>query len=476
LDNGTFFTGGLPGLGYDEDDEVSSPYERKKNGLPEKKDEDLSQDDPVAKKTLRAGKAAGLFQLDITVSAPIDQQAIAPGELIRSWRQNGRNMFHFVLGAPGMYPPFSILCARYEESRDSIMLRHKVYIDVLHDRRHTANTARFINAYKESLKYFSEAYGDYPFNNIRVVETSSFGPRFSSQATLDTYAEYNNWNAHFTDPNQFDFISFNIARATAQQWWRFKVAPNATIGSLVIPEGLSVYSAFVFLEKKYGQENMRRWLLDQLWLYLFIRHRTEEVEHPLITANLRIEWADKAGVALYGLRRLIGEDNMNQALGEFENVYAFKKDGPYAGANDLYFYLKKHTPDSLQYFLDDSWKKVTLYDNRVKSVTINKTPGKEEYNVTVKVSVDKSWLGEKGDVPAKQLDDYIDIGLFGETIKAHDSLAKVNPIYVKRYKLTRGDHTFNITLSRRPVSAGIDPYGFLIDRKPEDNFYLVPEK
>jgi hypothetical protein len=67
-----------------------------------------------------------------------------------------------------------------------------------------------------------------------------------------------NWNAHFTDPNQFDFVSFNIARAAAQQWWRYIVAPNATIGSLIISEGLSVYSALMFWEKKYGRENMRR--------------------------------------------------------------------------------------------------------------------------------------------------------------------------------------------------------------------------
>ncbi len=477
LDNGTFFRGGLPGIGYDDDDEVSSPYVRKKSGLPEKKDEDPPQDDPVAINRLRAGKQAGLFQLDITVSTPIDQQAVAPGELVKSWQQNGRNMFHFVQGAPGTYPPFSILCARFEENRDSIVHGHKVYIDVLHDPHHTANTARFITAYKESLKYFSEAYGDFPFNNIRLAETSQFGPRETSQPTLDTYAEYNNWNAHFTDSNQYDFVSFNTARVAAQQWWRFKVAPNATIGSLVIPEGLPVYSALVFWEKKYGRENIRRELLNQLGFYLFIRHHLEEKEHPLITADKWFEWGGKAGVVLYGLRSLIGEDSMNRALREFEDAFAFKKNGPYAGANDLYDYLKRYTPDSLQYFLTDSWQKVTLYDNRVKTVTVNKTPGKEEYKITATVSIDKSWLNEKGeDAPAKDLNDYIDIGVFGKDIKASDGTMKMNPIYVKKYKLTRGDHSFIITVNSKPASVAVDPYGFLIDRKPEDNYFWLPEK
>src|SRR5947209_19712402 len=104
----------------------------------------------------------------------------------------------------------------------------------------------------------------------------------------------------------------------------------------------------------------------------------EEQEHPLMTADRGFEWADKAGVVLYGLRCLIGEDSMNLALREFEDAFAFKKNGPYAGSRDLYYYLQKHTPDSLQYYLDDSWQKVTFYDNSIKNVTIDKTPGKEE--------------------------------------------------------------------------------------------------
>ena len=476
LDNGTFFTGGLPGVGYDDDDEVTSPYVRKKYGLPVRKEGDLPQNDPSGIKTLRAGRSAQLFQLDITVSTPIDQQAVAPGELVSSWQQNGRNMFHFVQRAPGIYPPFSIVCAKFDVKHDSVMLGHKVYVDILHDPHQSANTDRFISAYKEALKYFNEAYGDYPYNHIRLAETTLFGPRQTSQPTLNTYAEFNSWNAHFTDPGQTDYISYNIARLAAQQWWRFKVAPNATLGSLVIPEGLSVYSALVFWEKKFGREKIRRRVLDQIWLYLFIRHRMEEGEQPVLTSNMGIEWADKAGVVLYGLRGFIGEDNMNKALREFEDAYGFKKDGPYAGANDLYYYLKKYTPDSLQYFLDDSWKKVTLYDNRIKSASVTKIPGKNEYKVTVTVSVDKTWLGEKKhEVPAQDLNDYMDIAIFADRIRPVEGTKQVPPIYLKRYRISRGDHSFTIIVNEKPTRVAIDPYALLIDRRAEDNFFEIQE-
>ena len=132
LHNGTFFTGGLPGLGYDDDDEVGSPYVRKKAGLPPKEEEEIAQNDPVGISTLKAGKAADLLSLDVTVSTDGDQTAITHGDLVKQWKQNGRNYFHYVQNKPGMYVPFGIVSARYADKKDSVMLDHKVAIDIFY--------------------------------------------------------------------------------------------------------------------------------------------------------------------------------------------------------------------------------------------------------------------------------------------------------------------------------------------------------
>jgi ABC-2 type transport system permease protein len=139
---------------------------------------------------------------------------------------------------------------------------------------------------------------------------------------------------------------------------------------LVISEGLATYSALVMAEKKYGKANIKSILQDQLWFYLFIRRRLENKEHPLITADQWYEWSGKAGVVLFGLRDLLGEDSMNAALRDFKNAYAFKSKPPFAGANDLYRYLQKHVPDSLQYYLTDTWQKITLYDNKLTEAKV----------------------------------------------------------------------------------------------------------
>ncbi|MFC0514921.1 hypothetical protein ACFFGT_11955 [Mucilaginibacter angelicae] len=477
LHNGTFFTGGLPGLGYDDDDELSSPYERKKAGLPPKEQEgEIAQNDPVGIRTLKAGKSADLLSLDVTVSTSGDQTIVTHGELIKQWKQNGRNYFHYVQDKPGMYVPLGIISARFADSRDSIMLGHKIYIDILHHPAHNENTGRFIAAYKEALKYYALVYGAYPFKNIRLAETSNYGPRETSTTTLDTYAEYNGWHAHFTNPNEFDYLYFTTARNMAQQWWRFQVAPNNTAGSLIIPEGLSNYDALVMAEKKYGKANMRSIMLDQLWYYLFVRRRLEEKEHPLIRANQWFEWSGKASVAMYGLRNLIGEDSLNNALREFKNAYAFKSQPPFAGANDLYRYLQKHVPDSLQYYLTDTWQKVTLYDSKVNSVSATKITGKNEYNVAVTINIDKVWIDGKGnDVPAANMNDYIDIGIFAADSSDKYGRNQANLLYLKKYKLTRGQHRFNIIVKGKPNAVGVDPFGTLVDRNPNDNMKTIDQ-
>ncbi len=471
LRNGTFIGGGgLPGLGYDDDDEIYSPYLRKKNGLPPKENEEIAQNDPVGTNTLKAGRAADLMKFDVTISTSSDQTAISTGDLQEQWKKDGRNYFHYTRNQPGLYNPTGIISARYAVKKDSVLLDHMVNINIFYDPEQHADLNRFMQAYKDGLPYYSAAYGSYPSDNIGLIETSLYGPWEASMTTLATLKEPNSWNADFTDPNQFDYLYFHTTRQLAQQWWRFQVAPNNTVGSLVIPEGISTYDALVMAEKKYGKNNMRGILQDQIWVYLIVRPRLEHKEHPLIKANEWFEWGGKAGLVLYGLRDLIGEDSMNAALRDFRNAYAFKTDPPFAGANNLYGYLQKHVPDSLQYYLTDSWQKITLYDNKVVEAKVEPTQNKDEYSVTIKVDVGKVWIDDKGnDVVAKSMNDFMDIGIFAADTKNKAGRSQTNPLYLSKYRFTAGQHILHIIVKGKPVRVGIDPYAKLIDRQSGDN-------
>lgn len=469
LRNGTFFKGGLPSLGYDAAEELTDPFERRKYHLPKRKAEsDIPQDDPIGRATLKAGPTIDLLNLDITVSTSADQTALAPGKLIKRWTQNGRNYFHYSETNPGLYMPMRILSARYAVLRDTVKLHHPVNIAVYYHPQHGSNINRFMTAYKDGLHYFSSVYGDYPFQDIRLAESNVYENPITSLATLDAYSESFAWNAHFSDANQFDYAYFRTVRTLAQQWWRFQVSPNNTVGSLIIPEGLATYSALALMEKKYGRDNMRNIILDQLGEYNYKRSHLDEPEHPLLAMNLP-EQSGKAGVVLYGLKSLIGEDSLNSALLDFKTKYAFKSKPPYAGNNDLYRYLQKHVADSLKYYLEDNWLKVTVYDNKVTEAKA--TPiGKNEYQVTFTVNVAKTEIDKNGkEIPVKTTNDYIDLGVFTANTINKAGRWQTNPLYLKKYRLTAGTHTITVKVNGKPEYVGIDPFANLIDRNENDN-------
>ena len=96
--------------------------------------------------------------------------------------------------------------------------------------------------------------------------------------------------------------------------------------------------------------------------------------------------------------------------------------------------------------------------------------GGGEYKVTLKFDIAKVYIDNKGnDVPAKQMDDYIDIGIFGADIKNKEGRSGVNPLYLKKYKLKYGMHEITVVVKGKPVRAGIDPYAKLSDRNVDDN-------
>jgi hypothetical protein len=463
LHNGTVMGVALPGLGYDDDEEIRNESDRKKYGLPVRQEDFPGTKEAEGANILLSGKTQDLISFEITVSTSAGQTVIAPGNLENKWQENGRNYFRYTCNSPGIYTPQGVVSAEYAELHDSVLVgnNRNINIDLFYHPSHNTNLQRFVNAYRDGLKYYSDAFGAYPFRQMRLVESTIYAPGTSSMAATDIYAERFGWNADFTNNDQFDYCYFTTARQLAKQWWGNQVAPNHTKGAELLTEGLSKYSALVLYEKKYGKNKMKHILNEELNWYLWNMRWNKHTQDILLHAGNASETDNKAGIVLYGLKDLEGEENINTSLREFKDSFAFKTEPPYAGAKDLYHYIKKHVPDSLQYYLTDTWEKITFFDNRIIEAKAVPAGKNNQYKVTLRCSTSKTWADGKGnDIPAPIMNDYIDIAVFGE-----DSY----PLYMQKHRLTAGEHLINIIVTGKPLSVGIDPYLKLIDRIPEDN-------
>ncbi|GMQ27996.1 ABC transporter permease/M1 family aminopeptidase [Algoriphagus confluentis] len=468
--NGTFFSGGIPEIGYNANAELSSDEDRKKYDLPAKPEDLPEHSDPYGQSTLLFADDADLIQFEAVVSTIPSQIAVAPGYLQREWEENGRRYFHYIQDTP-IQAFFTFVSADYEvlKAAGSLPDGQEVNIEIFHHPSHTYNLDRFLAAYQDGLTYFSETYGDFQFRQMRLLEFPRYAGFAQSFPNTVPFSESFGWVADFKDPDDFDYVYYVTAHELAHQWWGHQITPNYTRGSNLISEALAEFSALILTERRYGKDNMKRFLKEELDNYLSGRSNESKKENTFINTNRAYQWYYKGSLILYGLRDLIGAEAMDSALYAFNQEFGLREAPPFPGSYDLYRHLDQATPDSLKYYLDDTWNKITLYDNKAEKAVAKKV-AEGEYEITLDIRSQKLYADETGkESNAEYEADYIDVGVFAAEDKDENGRTRVNPLYVQKHKIKPGQSTLTVKVKGQPVKAGIDPYNKLIDRIPDDN-------
>ena len=486
LENGTFINNSMfPSIGYSEDGELSDDDTRKKYGL-KPKDRMAKATDTIARKNTYISSDADWINFETTVSTSDDQTAIAPGYLEKKWTENGRNYFHYKMDRP-MLNFYAYQSARYEIRKDKWK---DVAIEVYYQKGHEYNIDRMIKAVKKSLDYYTENFSPYQHKQARIIEFPRTGGGFAqSFANTIPFSEAIGFIADVDDENEdaVDYPFSVTSHEMAHQWWAHQVIGANVQGATLMSESLSEYSSLKVLEKEYGKSQMRKFLKDALDSYLQGRTMESKSEQPLMfNENQQYIHYNKGSLVLYTLSDYIGEKNMNNALKKYIEKVAYQE-APYTNSIEFVSYLNEATPDSLKYMIDDMFRTITLYDNRVKDFSTKKLPnGKYEVTINAQVSKYRSDAkgkrsfkdaygktltfkakGEKYAVDSYPLNDYVEVGIFGEE-KVKDK-TKEKQLYLKKHKITKINNKFVIIVDEKPTEVGIDPYNKLIDTNSEDN-------
>ena len=476
--NGTFFDLSIfPSFGYP-GDPINSDKERKKHGLPKKDYVAPPQDDPFGLRTLLFNNDADYITFEATVSTTADQLAIAPGYLEKEWEENGRKYYHYVMNSE-MDLFFNISSARYATLRDKWTGKNGeiVNIEIFHHPTHTYNLDRYVSSVKASLDYFSNNFSPYQYSQIRILEFPRYAGFAQSFPNTVPYTESFGWVADFSDPDDTDYAFYVTAHEVAHQWWGHQVTPSFTRGANQISESMAEYSALMVLEHEYGEDCMQNRLKYSLDRYLRGRSGESKFEETLLENDSRAYvWYDKGSLILYALQDYIGEQQLNGAFKKFIDTAAFRQKPPFATSNEWYSYIKEATPDSLQYFIEDSFTKMALYENRIVNADYEESAN-GKFKVRLTVQTRKIYYDGLGKETAQgDGKDLIEIGIFAEDGKNEKGMTKKMPLYLKKHWLTPGEHVIEIEVDVKPEKAGIDPYNKLIDRIPNDNLKTVDSK
>ena len=476
--NGTFLSNSIfPNFGYSGQGEIGSEVERRKRGL-EIRDYALPPaTDPVGKSNLLFEDDADFVTFRAILSTAPDQIAIAPGRLVREYEQDGRRYFEYE--NEGLMQNFyNISSARYTVTEEDWKNTNgrDVKVQIFHDAKHDRNIDRFMDAAKRSLDYYSRNFSPYQFDQLRILEFPRYATFAQSFPNTVPYAESFGWTGDFTNPEDNDYAFTVTAHEVAHQWWGHQIAPSATRGSNQISESMAEYSSLMVTRERYGEASMKEFLKYELDNYLRSRAGESRFEKTLLENDAQsYVWYRKGGLILYALQDYVGEERLNGGFAAMLDSFALKPEPPFATSYDWYGFIQDVTPDSLQYFLKESFEEITLYENKAVSARYNTRPNADgKYLVTLTVDTRKiKYAGTGEELSRPDERSLIEIGVFGEDGTNEQGLQELQPLYVQKRWLTPGEHVIEILVDEEPVKAGIDPYNKLIDRISDDNVISV---
>ncbi len=467
VENGTFVdnTEIMPLPGYDQSRELQDNNVRRKYDLPPVERLPVLGDARYLK--LNQMGVARRTNFRALVSTSPDQTAIAPGYLQHDWVEGDRRYFEYEMDDP-IWPFLSFVSARYAVAKDRW---NDVALEVYYHPAHEFNVERMIEASKQSLAYFTEAFSPYQYRQFRILEFPGYATFAQSFPNTIPYSERIGFVADLRDPKDIDYVFYVTAHELAHQWWAHQVIGARMQGMTLIVETLAQYSALMVMEQAYGRNKMRRFLKHELDRYLSARGGELIEELPLVKVeNQGYIHYSKGSIALYALKEAIGEEAVNAALRDFIAQYGFRED-VYPTSSDLVAAFRAHAGPEHEALIADLFERITLHDVRVTDAVTRQSG--EVFETSVRISAAKFYADGEGLETEAPMEMYVQVGLYPErNPEQEETLGEDDlpePMEMRSVLIRSGNNEVQFRSDTRPARVVVDPQVTLIDRDPSDN-------
>lgn len=470
VQNGTFFNSFVgPQIGYQPAFQISDLKKRKKYGLDESVFAPLDPKNMEARGNSYLSSNSDWVNVETVISTSIDQIAVAPGSLLKTWTENGRKFFHYKLDHPSANF-YSFASARYKVA---IRQWKDVDVEVYYHRDHERNVDLMLRSVRQSLEYYSEAFGPYQHKQARIVEFPRVAQFAQAFPGTMPYSEGVGFIADLQDPNDVDMVFYVVAHEVAHQWWAHQVLGANMRGSTVLSETLAQYSALMVMEREYGRDMMRKFLRYEMDNYLRARGQVGNKETPLKEVDFYQGFIhyNKGSVAMYHLKETIGEENLNAALRSLVDKFGYAQP-PYPTSIDLIDAIRDKTPPEHHGLLVDLFDNITLFANRTATASFQKLEN-DQFEVTLEIEFKKLRSDGDGNETEVPINDWIEIGAFAKP-KSGSNFGET--LYRKKMQVTKEKSTFKFLTAKKPHLVGVDPFNLLIDRNAADNMKSPSEE
>ena len=370
--NGTFFRNtDLPTLGYNRKYELRDANDREDYNLPVRFDK-ADQNNINELKNARSGGDSDGINFEMIVGTSKDQTALVPGNLMKQWKANNRNYFHYKMEIP-MVNFYSIVSARYEIKKDQWVYKKDsitkaVDLEIYYHKDHDYNLDRMMNAMKASLSYYSKNFSPYQYEQLRIMEFPRFANFAQSFPGTIPFSESIGFILDIDDEKDVDMAFYVTAHEVAHQWFGMQVEAANVKGKNFILETLSQYAAMMVLKSKFSEEKVAAFIALQKDAYKEGKAQEFNQEPSLAQVeNQDYVYYAKGAMNMYEFQKSVGEQAINNALRRFISDWNTidgtlkKQKQRYATSKDLLNYFKAITPKHLEHIIPELFEATTDY-------------------------------------------------------------------------------------------------------------------
>ncbi|CAM1369609.1 M1 family aminopeptidase [Tenacibaculum xiamenense] len=444
-----------PILGYSSGYEIQNAQERKERGLP------LIKANHNKTHIHLENEHYEKLVFETVVSTQSNQIAIAPGDLIKKWKEGGRNYYHYKVSEKSA-PFIAFISGDYELKKDDFQ---GIQIENYYHSNHSSNISDIEHFTKETIGYCQDNFGEFPSNHVRIAEIPNHF-RFGGIAFPGTIVMVEDKlyliDSHSTN---FNVVAKRTIHEIAHQYWGHTLTPKSVDGGGLITEGFCKYTEAVIMEKLFGKQIL--WQLNEQAnnRYFSGRSYAEVEEVPIYLENGQGHLIyGKACMAFTALKELIGTDTLNRAIKTLLNTH--KNDvEPKVTSLDLLEALYEVSPKEYHKLIDDWFKRIITYDLTIENVETVKLNSIEfKTKLTVKAKRFEQQIG--GKMLEIAIDEPILIALFND----HPSMARPeDTLYLKHHLINKSSQEITIITKKKPSFVAIDPYGTRVEERRVDN-------
>ncbi|MBX2873649.1 MAG: hypothetical protein KTR30_16155 [Saprospiraceae bacterium] len=466
--NGTniMSVGIVPRFGYRSDLEIQDNEERLKRGLPPV--------EIVRESEMHAGMADedratyNKFNFETILSTESPQIAVAPGRLLDSWEEAGRNYFHYKSQAPinHFYSYISADYAMIQKEVDSVKL------SVYYDEGQAYNVELILDVMEQTLRYCQDAFGAYEMDELRLLEIPGHWPMGGYAAPGNIgLVEDRAFLTDLRDTTAFDVVTKRVSHEVAHQWFGHQLTPYNGEGGSFLVESTAKYLECIIQEQRHGKHQLRTLVKEEMSRYFGNRNRAIVPEPPLNLVDGQNYLAySKGAVVMNAIRDLLGEQTVNEALRYLFDHHAFPK--PKASMADFEAQLFERATLAQQEQLKDWLSRITIYDTKILSATYTPLPS-GEFEVQLEVEAHKQQLQADGSLAEMPMEEPVNIGLFQQH---PDQLVRFSEQdYYEKYILKSGVQKIRFQVAHLPEFVSVDPYLHLLDKNIYDNTILLDQ-